>query len=117
MATFQFKRAEAAKWIERNPVLEAGEPGYEKDTHKFKIGDGVKTWTELPYVGAGTEIQSVETKDALPTFGDVNFIYKVSNEKTLYQWNAKESKYETLTSGGSFDPSNIKLINGGKAND
>jgi len=40
----------------------------------------------------------------------------VSNEKTLYQWNATDSKYEPLTSGEGFDPSNIKLINGGKAN-
>jgi hypothetical protein len=27
----------------------AGQPGYDKDKHKLKIGDGEKYWTELPY--------------------------------------------------------------------
>ncbi len=29
-------------------VLEAGEPGFEISTNTFKIGDGTKTWAELP---------------------------------------------------------------------
>ena len=34
-----------------NPVLLSGEVGYESDTKKSKVGDGVKTWNELEYTG------------------------------------------------------------------
>lgn len=41
----------AAKWVQVNPVLGKGEMGVEIDTAKFKIGDGIKTWTALGYSG------------------------------------------------------------------
>ena len=41
----------AAQWSSSNPVLLAGEVGYESDTGKSKVGDGVKTWNELEYTG------------------------------------------------------------------
>jgi hypothetical protein len=47
--TFQHKRGTAARWVSINPVLLAGEPGYEIDTGKFKIGDGLRAWVDLPY--------------------------------------------------------------------
>ncbi|MDI1290666.1 MAG: hypothetical protein PSX37_12045 [bacterium] len=39
----------AAEWTTANPTLSSGEPGYEKDTHKVKIGDGATPWVSLPY--------------------------------------------------------------------
>jgi hypothetical protein len=40
-------------WNYNDPVLMNGEPGYESDTRKFKIGDGFTPWSQLPYyVGA-----------------------------------------------------------------
>lgn len=114
-STIQFKRGTAARWIELNLVLAAGEPGFESDTKKMKIGDGTTAWRDLPYIGSN-DIYSVETASELPTAGDVNRIYKVNNEKSLYQWNATEEKYETLSSGSSFNPSDINLIHGGNAN-
>lgn len=47
----------AEQWIEKNPVLLAGEVGLEKDTNKFKFGDGVKKWSELSYAGTQVKIQ------------------------------------------------------------
>lgn len=44
----QLKFANAADWSE-STVLLAGEIGVERDTHKFKVGDGTTTWAELPY--------------------------------------------------------------------
>lgn len=38
-----------AEWEQTNPVLRNGEPGFEDDTGKLKIGDGVKRWAELSY--------------------------------------------------------------------
>lgn len=47
----------AKQWTEKNPVLLAGEVGLEKDTNKFKFGDGVKKWSELSYAGTQVKIQ------------------------------------------------------------
>lgn len=47
--TFKLKRGTAARWEEVNPILEQGEPGFEYDTFKLKIGNGILPWKELPY--------------------------------------------------------------------
>jgi hypothetical protein len=54
MATrMQQRKGTAAQWISTNsgdgPVLNAGEIGFELDTNKFKIGDGVNHWVDLIY--------------------------------------------------------------------
>lgn len=49
--TFQFKRGKSTSWAEQNPVLRAGEPGFETDTGKLKIGNGVDKWLDLDYIG------------------------------------------------------------------
>lgn len=46
----------ATAWTTANPVLLTGEIGIEIDTNKFKIGDGVKHWIELSYVGTQVEV-------------------------------------------------------------
>lgn len=48
-ARLRLRRDIATRWIDINPVLADGEPGYEKDTGKLKIGDGVSAWSDLPY--------------------------------------------------------------------
>ncbi len=53
---YKFKRGTAERWLEVDPVLAAGEPGYESDTGKFKMGNGISKWSGLPYFtprGAG----------------------------------------------------------------
>lgn len=50
----QYRRGTAAQWTAVNPVLAQGEPGYEYDTGKFKVGNGVDTWNVLPY-SSGTQ--------------------------------------------------------------
>lgn len=51
LPTFEFKRGTAERWTLLNLILAAGEPGLEKDTGKFKIGDGRTPWRNLPYFG------------------------------------------------------------------
>ena len=120
--TYQFKRGTAQRWIEVNPILRQGEPGFEYDTCKLKIGDGFTPWTLLPYInidisnqGQG-EMVTVSAYDQLPTIGDENKLYRVVEDKLLYQWNFHKGVYESLGAQGSFDPSIITLINGGNAN-
>ena len=45
----QLRHDTAANWTAKNPVLMVGELGFEIDTNKFKIGDGVKDWNALEY--------------------------------------------------------------------
>jgi len=45
----QLRRDTAANWTSTDPVLAAGETGFETDTNKFKIGDGTLNWSLLPY--------------------------------------------------------------------
>lgn len=52
--TFKLKRGTAARWQELNLVLSAGEPGFELDTYRLKIGDGETAWNDLPYIGVGS---------------------------------------------------------------
>jgi hypothetical protein len=50
MATIQQqKRGTSDRWSALDPVLAAGEIGYETDTIKFKIGDGSTPWSSLSY--------------------------------------------------------------------
>jgi hypothetical protein len=56
----QLRRGTAAFWMDENPVLHQGEPGYETNTRKLKIGDGETFWRDLPYytglnIGEGTD--------------------------------------------------------------
>ena len=47
------KRDTSARWKDANPVLRLGEivmAQINEDTFLYKIGDGERTWKELPYV-------------------------------------------------------------------
>lgn len=107
--TFQFKRGDAERWNELNPILAEGEPGFELDTNKFKIGNGINTWKELPYKGEGT-IVNAQTHNDFPTDGNENTIYKAQDEKLLYQWNPNISEYEVLGTFGETDNGNLITI-------
>ena len=53
MTTIKMRRGKAAEWAAKNPILGDGEPGYETDSRKLKIGDGLSYWNNLPYVVGG----------------------------------------------------------------
>ena len=113
--TIQLKRGKAASWQALDPVLEPGEPGIEIDTEKLKIGDGVKSWKELKYVGEdGRGVVNAATHFDFPSIGDVNTIYKAEEEKKIYQWNSMSLVYEVISDNRGLD--DIEIINGGNAN-
>ena len=45
----QQRRGTASQWTSANPILNAGEIGFESDTNKFKIGDGINHWEDIIY--------------------------------------------------------------------
>jgi hypothetical protein len=50
MATrMQQRRGTAEQWTTADPILAAGEIGFETDTNQFKMGDGVNLWSALSY--------------------------------------------------------------------
>lgn len=48
-------------WAKMDPILEDGEPGYEFDTGRFKIGNGKARWTRLPYFTPATPLPAGST--------------------------------------------------------
>src|SRR5271165_5930419 len=65
-SVIQLRRGTAAQWSSANPILAQGEEGYETDTGKMKIGDGVTAWASLVY---GGPIGPAQTQ-VLEGFGD-----------------------------------------------
>jgi hypothetical protein len=60
MATrMQQRRGTAAQWTAANPVLAAGEIGFETDTSKFKMGNGSSTWSALQYFANASELAAL----------------------------------------------------------
>ena len=53
MTQIKLRRDTSANFTSANPVLGVGEPAYETDTKKLKIGDGTTAYTQLEYFSAG----------------------------------------------------------------
>jgi hypothetical protein len=67
MATrMQQRRGTAATWTSANPILAAGEIGFEIDTNKFKIGDGSSRWDTLTYFTADAAAAIQDLIDGAP---------------------------------------------------
>ena len=116
--TFQLRRGYESAWNKNNPVLAYGEPGFAIDKNNIKIGDGVKTWKELEYVGgaSGTGgVYNAKTHYDFPSVGSVNMIYKAEEEKKIYQWNNEKLYYELLNEI-DITVLNLDIIHGGNAN-
>jgi len=45
----QVRRGTASEWRIANSTLSAGEWGFETDSKRYKIGDGLTSWNSLPY--------------------------------------------------------------------
>lgn len=50
----QFLRGTQAALNSSQQVFPEGQPIYEKDTHQLKIGDGVNSYSGLPYIGGSS---------------------------------------------------------------
>lgn len=68
----EFRRDTAANWTSVDPTLAHGEPGFETDTGKLKIGDGATAWTSLSYIGGGGASSPLTTKGDLWGFDTAN---------------------------------------------
>ncbi len=76
LTLIELRRGTAAAWTLANPVLANGEPGFEDDTNKMKVGDGVTAWNLLPYISGGggsTGVSSIAKSGSTALTGAVTF--------------------------------------------
>lgn len=92
---FYFKRGKAASWTKQNIVLGPGEPGFELDTGKLKIGNGTTPWNELPYLVNEDIATFLGSQDELPTEADNGAICIVKGSPYI----RVEDKWEKLAVG------------------
>ena len=62
----QQRRGTAAQWTAANPILAAGEIGFETDTSKFKMGNGSSTWSALQYFANAAELSAIMGSGDIP---------------------------------------------------
>ena len=123
--TFQVKRGTAARWEELNPILNTGEPGFEMDTFKLKIGNGSTPWKELPYINDIDISKYITIEDIIN--GDV--ILPVATEATRGAVLSSTAKNEISVdpTDGSMEVNSLSIdrldteginviLNGGAAN-
>ena len=92
----QQRRGTAAQWTAANPVLAAGEIGFETDTNKFKMGNGTSAWTALTYFANAAELAAIidGAPAALDTLNELaaalgdnpNFLASLATTATLDQF-------------------------------
>ena len=49
----QFRRDSSAAWATFNTILAEAELGWDRTVKRFKIGDGITTWQNLPWYSTG----------------------------------------------------------------
>ena len=58
MPRIKLRRDTAENWTAFNPVLHAGEIGFEQDTDMLKVGNGTDQWVDLGYLHVGDDGKS-----------------------------------------------------------
>ena len=116
MALIQFKRGKSTTLSSRNIILEEGEPVFETDTGRFKIGEkdengNLKHWNDLLYQDENSVI-SRKSYLNFPRIGKSRVIYVDENTGIRYRW--IDFHYEQIEYPGSIE--DITIINGGNAN-
>jgi hypothetical protein len=91
----QTRKGTMADWRSSNPVLEAGEPGFETDTKKLKFGDGAIAWNDLPYFS----VDGGEIYDGDPYFDQVVLLLHMDGNGSSFT-DSSSHGWAVVTSGG-----------------
>ena len=75
----------------------SGEPIYELDTGRLKIGDGINDYAKLAYFGSIASTQKLVYNSIFefPTVGNEGTLYIVNNGNS-YVWDAQKKRYKVL---------------------
>lgn len=89
------RQGTAAQWASANPILAAGEFGYDTTNDVVKIGDGVKNWSSLPaFTKKKYDLNAMSWAEiaAIASAGRAPCVFNVGDEKQI-----KLSTGETIT--------------------
>jgi hypothetical protein len=100
----QLRRDTTTNWESTNPVLAAGEVGFDSTENKIKLGDGTSEWLDLDYASGGGIVVS-EISPESPSVGDLWF--NSSNAVTYIYY---DSFWIELIPGGSGDPEELEAL-------
>ena len=105
----QQRRDTAANWTSVNPILANGEIGLETDTtpRKFKIGNGVSTWTALSYA---TQPYSTNLDRLDGTAEEQRAAIDAASETSLLGLGNVIVTQQSATSGGTWGPMDGGMI-------
>lgn len=119
---FKFKRGTADAWNKVNPVLAEAEPGFELDTGKLKIGNGLDDWKTLKYFSGDFNIsadgKSISiNSDHLELYGfstaNVGYVPRKGEDGTLEWYDPSSTKISV--SRLINDENTTLILNGGNA--
>lgn len=112
----QLRRDTAANWTTQNPILAEGEFGIETDTLELKFGNGVDTWTALPYFGGAVNSVNGETGTVVLDTDDVsegaaNLYYTEGRVSANADVSANTAKLSGIEAGAEVNDPNTALTN------
>lgn len=93
----------SSNWTSKNPLLLKGEFGFETDTKKFKVGNGVDNWQKLGYASA--EISKSVTN---VTFDETTGLFTISY--TDGTTSTIDTKLEKVVVNFTYDQVNQNLV-------
>ena len=92
MTQIKLRRDTSANFTSKNPILGVGEPAYETDTKKLKIGDGTTAYNSLDYIGENGSATDAYTKAETDELLDE----KQNNLKTISPLNISNISSESV---------------------
>ena len=116
----RIRRDSSANWSNANPILDVGEIGFETDTYKLKVGNGLDVWNNLNYVSASAAAhnQAISTitglQTALDSKANTSHSHIVSDVTNLQ--NALDNKANTVHTHYISDVSSLQASLDAKAN-
>ena len=95
MTQIKLRRDTSANFTSANPVLGVGEPAYETDTKKLKIGDGTTAYNSLTYFSMTDELATYREQYGAPS--DSVPVVNTGNSITIKAGVSIETPNGTLT--------------------
>jgi len=80
----QQRRGTSTQWTTGNPIMAAGEIGFETDTGKFKVGNGSSAWSALKYFKDADAVMASIIDTAPGTLDTLNEIAAAINNDPQY---------------------------------
>lgn len=92
--TFKLRRGHTEALREQNVLPSQGEPIFDIDLNKLKIGDGVKHYNELEYIGKS--VITANSVEEFPVQGDSECLYIATDPESIYRFDVISKTYVPL---------------------